>query len=134
MIQSESDDLVRQDVECETVDVEGLEASFLGRLDGREGLDGVVRGDSEDEATGSAVELVARPAHPLDQGGDLTGRIVLHHLVDRPDVDPQFQRRRAHETADLAGFESGFDAGALFAGEGPVVDRHILSDHRETGA
>jgi len=49
---------VGQDVEGETVDVQRLEVPLLGRLDGRERLDRVVRGDSQDEASGGAVEFV----------------------------------------------------------------------------
>ena len=59
VVQGASDDLVGQDVEGETVDVQRLEVSFLGRLDRCEGLDRVVRGDGQDEATGGAVEFVA---------------------------------------------------------------------------
>ena len=58
----------------------------------------------------------------------------MHDLVDGPDVDPELQGRRAHETADLPRLESGFDAGALFPGQGPVMDGHILSNHSETRA
>src|SRR5206468_5482646 len=134
VVQGASDDLVGQDVEGETVDVQRLEVSFLGRLDRREGLDRVVRGDGQDQATGGAVEFVAGSAHALDQGRDLARRVVLHDLVDGPDVDPELQGRRAHETADLPRLESGFDAGALFPGQGPVMDGHILSDHGETRA
>ena len=35
---------------------------------------------------------------------------------------------------DLPSLESRFDPGSLFPGEGPVMDRHILPDHREPRA
>src|SRR5439155_1748604 len=111
VIQGASDDLVGQDVEREPVDVEGLEVSFLGRLDRREGLDRVVRGDGQDEATGCAVEFVAGSSHPLDQRRELAGRVVLHDLVDGPDGECKLQTRGAHETADLPGLESRFEPG-----------------------
>src|SRR5437016_3328608 len=134
IVQGASDDLVGQDVEGETVDVQRLEVSLLGRLDRREGLDRVVRGDGQDEATGGAVEFVARSSHPLDQGRDLAGRVVLHDLVDGPDVDPELQGRGAHETADLPRLESRLDPAAFIPREGPVMDRHIMSNHSETRA
>src|SRR2546421_509101 len=68
IIQSASDDLVSQDVKRETMDVKRLEVSLLGRLDRREGLNRVVRGNGQDQAAGGAVELVAGSAWPLDQG------------------------------------------------------------------
>ena len=72
------------------MDVQRLEVLLLRGLDRGEGFDGVIRGDREDESLGGAVERVARAADPLDEGRDLTGRVVLDDSVDGPDVDAEF--------------------------------------------
>ncbi len=106
----------------------------MGGVDCGERLDGVIRGDREDESLGGAVERVARAADPLDEGRDLTGRVVLDHPVDGPDVDTELERRRGHEAFDLPAFEARLDPLALLPGQGTVVDRDILTDHRQAGA
>ena len=79
-----------KNVEGETMDVQRLEVLLLRGLDRSEGFDGVIRRDREDESLGGAVERVARAADPLDEGRDLTGRVVLDDPVDGPDVDAEF--------------------------------------------
>src|SRR3989454_2476723 len=90
VVQGAADDLVGENVKGETMDVQRLEVLLLRGLDRGEGFDGVIRGDREDESLGGAVERVARAADPLDEGRDLTGRVVLDDSVDGPDVDAEF--------------------------------------------
>ncbi len=61
-VQGAADDLMGEDVESETMDVQRLEVLLLRGLDRGEGFDGVIRGDREDEPLGCAVERVARAA------------------------------------------------------------------------
>src|SRR5438445_2701817 len=116
------------------MDVQRLEVLRLSGLDRGEGFDGGIRGDREDEPLGCAVERVARAADPLDEGRDSTGRVVLDHPVDRPDVDAELERRRGYEAFDLPALEARLDPLALLSREGAVVDRDVLTDHREAGA
>src|SRR3989442_5501433 len=89
VVQGAADDLVGENVKGETMDVQRLEVLLLRGLDRGEGFDGVIRGDREDESLGGAVERVARAADPLDEGRDLTGRVVLDDSVDGADVDAE---------------------------------------------
>src|SRR5437867_8739183 len=90
VVQGAADNLVGENVKGETMDVQRLEVLLLRGLDRGEGFDGVIRGYREDESLGGAVERVARAADPLDEGRDLTGRVVLDDSVDGPDVDAEF--------------------------------------------
>src|SRR5437667_7152144 len=93
LVQGAADDLVGENVEGEAMDAERLEVVHLSRLDRGEGLDRVVRGHREDEATRGTVQLVTRSPDPLDQGGDLPRRVVLDDLVYGADIDSELQSR-----------------------------------------
>ena len=64
---------------------------------------------------------MARPADPLDAGGDAGRRLDLQHEVDRTHVDPELQRRCRDETAQLAGLELVLDEETLLARDRAVV-------------
>src|SRR2546428_8513704 len=73
-------------------------------------------------------------ANWLDQGSDLPRRVVLDDLVHGPDVDAELEGRGRDKAFDLPALESRLDPLALLAGQRAVVDRDILTDHREAGA
>src|SRR6266704_635652 len=131
VVQGAADDLVGENVKGETMDVQRLEVLLLRGLDRGEGFDGVIRGDREDESLGGAVERVARAADPLDEGRDLTGRVVLDDSVDGPDVDAELERRRGHQPLDVAAFEARLDPLPLLSRQRAMVDGHVFGDHRE---
>ncbi len=56
-----------------------------------------------------AVAMVVGPAHALEKGADGAGRADLADQFDRAHVDPQLERRRRHERAQVAGPQTGFD-------------------------
>src|SRR3989442_2432877 len=116
------------------MDVARFEIVLLCSLDRGEGLDCVVRRYREDQPAGGAVECVPRTADTLDQGGDLPRRVVLDDLVHGPDVDAELEGRGRDKAFDLPALESRLDPLALLAGQRAVVDRDILTDHREAGA
>src|SRR5437899_398301 len=92
LVQRAADDLVGEDVEGEPMDVQRLEVLLLRGLDRGKGFDRVIRGNREDEPFGGAVERVARAADPLDEGRDLTRRVVLDDPVDGADIDAELER------------------------------------------
>src|SRR5207245_10852925 len=51
-----------------------------------------------------------------------------------PDVDAELEGRGRDKAFDLPALESRLDPLALLAGQRAVVDRDILTDHREAGA
>src|SRR2546422_2073833 len=59
LVERGADDLVRQDVEGEAMDVQRLEVLVPRRLDRRERFDRIVRGDREDQPSGGSIQLVA---------------------------------------------------------------------------
>src|SRR5207247_10459704 len=134
LVQGAAHDLVREYVEGETMDVHRLEVLLLRGLDRGEGFDGVIRGDREDESFGRAVEGVARAADALDEGRDLTGRVVLDHPVDGPDVDAELECACGHEAFDLSAFEARLDPLPLLPRQGAMVDGDVLADPRATRA
>src|SRR2546427_3225889 len=126
--------LVGEHVQREAMDVKRLEIVILRRLDGGEGLDRVVRRHRENKSTRGAFQLVTGSPDPLNQGGNLARRIVLDDLVNRADVDSELESRCGHEPFDLPSLEARLDPFALLPRKGAVVDRDILTDHREAGA
>ncbi len=48
------------------------------------------------------IEAVTGPADPLHQTRDLPGGAKLDDVLDMPDIDPEFHRRRRDERPDLA--------------------------------
>src|SRR3989441_3107220 len=116
------------------MDVARFEIVLLCSLDRGEGLDRVVRRHREDEPAGGAVEFVARTADSLDQGRDLPRGVVLDDLVHSADVDAELEGRGRDQAFDLPALEARLDPLALLSRQRAVVDRDILTDHREAGA
>ena len=66
------------------------------------------------------------PADPLDSRGDGRGRFDLNHQIDRPHVDPQFQRRGGDNGRQLTAFEPILDLQPLVLGDRAVVGQRQL--------
>src|SRR5712692_9334062 len=130
-VEGAADDLVGEHIQGEAMDVEGLEVSRLRGLDGREGLDRVIRGDRKDEPAGGAIKRVARAADSLNQRCDLPRRVVLDNFVDRPDVDAELEGACRDEPFDLPRLEARLDPLPLLSRQGAVMDSYILAHHRQ---
>ena len=122
-------DLLGQDVERRFRHRDPIELPPADRSDDRRGLDQLLALGHDDAALGDAREQVARPAHALERGGDVPGRLHLDDQVDGADVDAELERRRRHERLQLAVLEAvlGFQAGparerAVMGGDEPAGD------------
>jgi hypothetical protein len=66
-------------------------------------------------------DVVARPADPLQPGGDRIGAFDLNHEVDRPHVDPQFEGTRRDDGPQTTHLECILDLGALVVAHRSVM-------------
>src|SRR6266705_367491 len=89
LVERTTGDLMSEDIEGESMDVERLEIVLLCGLDRGKRLDCVVGRNRQDEPTRSSIERVARASDSLDQRRDLPRGIVLDDLVHRADVDAE---------------------------------------------
>ena len=71
-----------------------------------------------------AVPVVVRPAHALEERADGARRADLAHQFDRTDVDPEFERRRRHQRAEVPGAQPRLDDAAPGRRQAAVVRRH----------
>ena len=67
-----------------------------------------------------------RPAHPLKQRRDRSGRTDLDDEIDAADVDAELERRGRHEGLQLASLESLFGSEPLFARQAAVMAGHLV--------
>ncbi len=68
-------------------------------------LDQVVARRREDAALRQAADGVAGTADPLQERRDAVWRADLAYEIDVPDVDPELERGRGHERAQLTGLQ-----------------------------
>ena len=87
----------------------------------RRALDELVAGERVQPALRHAGTRVVRAADALQERGDAARRADLAHELDRPDVDPQLERRGGDERRELAGAQPRLDAMAAVLREAAVV-------------
>ena len=89
-------------------------------------LDQLVPGGRKEPALGQtcSFDRVARPTNTLQRHPDRTRRADLAHQVDRPDVDPELERGRRDDRAQVARLQLSFGRLAELARKTPVVSQH----------
>ena len=86
-------DLLGQDVQRAVRDLQGVEPAGPHAAQQRRGFHQLVAGRRVQPPGRYPAAAVVGPADPLEEGGEAAGRADLAHQLDRPDVDPQLQRR-----------------------------------------
>ncbi len=114
-------DLLGEHVERDARHARRLDSALLHGGDG-DGADHEVAAElGEDAAAAGDTNLVAGASDALQAAGDARRRLHAHDEVDRSHVDPEFERRRAHQRRDRARLQRVFDFESLLAGDRPVV-------------
>jgi hypothetical protein len=114
-------DLLRQDVQGVPRAADGLDRAFLHGL--RRGGAGqkIPPELREEDPARRRVRHVPRPPHALERRGDRRRRFDLDHQIDRPHVDPEFERTSGDERAELAALQPVFEIPPQIAREGAVM-------------
>ena len=121
---AERHELLREDVERRRGDHERVHRARTNAAHDRGAFDQFVTGGGEKPAFGLRADPVAGASDALQRRCDRARRAELHHEVDRADVDPELQRRRRDDRAQLALLEPVFRFEALVAREAAVVRQH----------
>ena len=96
----------------------------MDRADHRGGLEQLLALGHDDPPFERAAQQVAGAADPLERRGDVARRLELHDQVDRADVDPELERRRGDERAQLAVLQAVLGLEPRAARQRAVVRRH----------
>ncbi len=115
------DDLLGQDIEAPPGNHEVLDFALEhGATEGRR-FQEVGRGLGDQPSPAGPVYHVTGATDPLESSRDVPRRFHLANEVDRPHVDPQFQRCRGHHRRELAALESLLGRPALVQAEAAMV-------------
>ena len=113
--------LLGQDVERGDRWLEQIQPALAHGGEQRGALDELVPRRRVETARRSSVAVVVRPAHALEEGADGAWRPDLADELDRSDVDPEFERCRGHQRAQVARPQAGLDDAPPRRREAPVV-------------
>ena len=114
-------DLLQQDVQRRHGGEHGVEPAGPHPHEQRRAFDQLIAGEGKDTAFGGAVAIVARAAHPLQEGGQAAGGTELADEFHRADVDAQLERGGSHQGPQLARAQAGFHAQPTVLGKAAVV-------------
>ena len=115
------DDLLREDVERQARELDGVERARVHRGEERGALDELVARQREEPALRRAGAAVVGAADPLEERGDAARRADLAHELDRADVDAELERRGGDERPQVAGAQPGLDPVAAVLRQAAVV-------------
>jgi len=101
--------LICDHVQAPLVDRRWLDLAVAGPASDRKRLERVVGPRRDDRAIRDLVLSVARATDPLEEAGDLSGTLVLDHVIDLPHVDPEPIEDVQREAVDPAGLEPVLD-------------------------
>ena len=96
------DDLLGQDVQRRTRDLDAVEPALADRADQGQAFEQLVAAQREQPALRHQAQRVPGPADALQERGDRARRAELADQVDVADVDAQLQRRRGHDRLQAA--------------------------------
>src|SRR5690606_12973248 len=109
-------DLLCQNVERGFERANPVELARADRVQSRHGLDELVPRQREDAALRRARDRVAGAPDTLQERRDAPNGPDLTDQVDRPDIDPELERRGRDEDAQLALFEPALGVEPPLAG------------------
>ena len=115
------DDELGEDVERIVDDACGLDVALAHGADDGELLERVVAEGRDEDAAARRGERVTGAADALERRGDALRALELEHDVDGADVDPELERARCDERAQLTRLEALLEHEAPLAREGAVV-------------
>ena len=121
LVGARRDNLLGEDVERVARDRGLFDLAFPHRLRDDRALEQVGPELREDPPLRHRVQLVAGAPDPLQTARHGLRALDLDDEVDRAHVDSQLERRRRHETRDLAALQELLDLDALLARQRPVV-------------
>ncbi len=120
------DDLLRQDVERPRRHGRAVEDALADAAQDGRALHELVEREREEPALRDPLQRVAGAAHTLEERRDRARGADLDDQVHVADVDPELERRRRDERAELAGLQALLGVEPPRAGEAAVVARDRL--------
>ena len=120
------DDLLREHLDRRFRLADAVQIPPTHRAHHRRALDQLVERRGEERAVRRAAQRMAGAPHALQERADSPRRTDLADQIDRPDVDPQLERRRRHHRAQIARLEPLLHLVAALLGQAAVMARHML--------
>ena len=123
-------DMLRHDIVRFLLDLDRIERAFANQLRRHGCFDEIVNVGSDEHAVTAAIERMPGASNPLDRARNTFRRGHHHDEIDRADVDPHFQARRADDRTQLPVLQPVFHFEPHTAIERRVMD---LDLRREIG-
>src|SRR5262249_7928339 len=99
-------DLLREDIERCSRDVDAIESPRIGGTNERQAFDELITSEREEPALRQRAQRVPRPADALEKRGHGARRAQLTDKIDVADVDAHLQRCRGDDRLQIAAFEA----------------------------